>query len=174
MFLAAADRKLNDLHLGSAFPHFCLNCRLCSGDDFPCLRNVESITDNINCPSAHLCPGSHPYIYHYGYLPQSRYAFLWYVLYETQIIRMISHISTFLVTLTQVRNSSACKYFIDTGSYREIYPIIPRQVLALLLLLLAATRTLGEAFHMYQATRRWQPNRYMALIARDGILYFFL
>lgn len=87
---------------------------------------------------------------------------------------MISHISTFLVTLTQVRNSSACKYFIDTGSYREIYPIIPRQVLALLLLLLAATRTLGEAFHMYQATRRWQPNRYMALIARDGILYFFL
>ena len=27
---------------------------------------------------------------------------------------------------------------------------------------------------MYKATKEWQPNRYMQLFARDGILYFLV
>ena len=30
-----------------------------------------------------------------------------------------------------------------------------------------------QSLQMYRATRQWQPNRYMVLLVREGILYFF-
>ena len=78
------------------------------------------------------------------------------------------------MTLIQIPNFSVCEYSVDTGPYLDIYSTIPRQVLAVLLFILAVAQTSKEAFLVYRATKRWQPNRYMALIARDGIIYFFL
>ena len=30
-----------------------------------------------------------------------------------------------------------------------------------------------QSRQMYRVTRQWQPNRYMVLLVREGILYFF-
>ena len=47
-----------------------------------------------------------------------------------------------------------------------------RLVLGAMLLILAVTSTLQESVMMYKATKKWQPNHYMQLFVRDGIVYF--
>jgi hypothetical protein len=41
-----------------------------------------------------------------------------------------------------------------------------------MLLILALMSTLKESVAMYKATKQWQPNHYIQLFAKDGILYF--
>lgn len=52
--------------------------------------------------------------------------------------------------------------------------IIISCVLVFLLLVLAIIPTLMELRAMYMVTRRWQLNRYMKLLVREGIIYFFV
>ena len=47
-----------------------------------------------------------------------------------------------------------------------------RIVLGSMLLILAVISTLKQSVAMYKATKQWQPNHYMQLFAKDGILYF--
>ena len=49
-----------------------------------------------------------------------------------------------------------------------------RFVLSVILIILAATSTLKESIVMYKATKQWQPNQYMQLFMKDGILYFLV
>ena len=55
-----------------------------------------------------------------------------------------------------------------------VYCAIPRFALSALLLILAISRTLKQLVDMYNATKQWQPNRYMNQFMRDGIFYFFM
>jgi hypothetical protein len=43
-----------------------------------------------------------------------------------------------------------------------------------MLLILAIISTLKELVVMYKATKQWQPNHYMQLFMKDGILYFLV
>ncbi|KAH0836814.1 hypothetical protein J3R83DRAFT_8579, partial [Lanmaoa asiatica] len=56
----------------------------------------------------------------------------------------------------------------------NMYSEIPRFILGALLLLLAVIQTLQQSVEMYKATKQWQPNRYMQLLVRDGIIYFLV
>ena len=47
-----------------------------------------------------------------------------------------------------------------------------RLVLAAMLLILAVISTLKGSVVMYKETKKWQPNHYMQLFVKDGILYF--
>ena len=47
-----------------------------------------------------------------------------------------------------------------------------RMILGVMLLTLAVISTLKESVSMYKVTKQWQPNHYMQLFAKDGILYF--
>ncbi|KAF8428932.1 hypothetical protein L210DRAFT_3652216 [Boletus edulis BED1] len=47
-----------------------------------------------------------------------------------------------------------------------------RLTLGAMLTILAVFQTLKQSFRMYKATKRWQPNRYMQKLVKDGILYF--
>ena len=78
------------------------------------------------------------------------------------------------VTVLRVLDFSFCYYSGDTAPYLAIYVTIPRQILGVVLFILPVTQALRESIHMYKATKHWQPNKYMALLARDGILDFFL
>lgn len=55
-----------------------------------------------------------------------------------------------------------------------LYTTIPRFLLAVVLLLLAATQTLKQSVEMYTLTKQWQPNQYMQRLMTDGILYFIM
>ena len=47
-----------------------------------------------------------------------------------------------------------------------------RIVFSFMLLILAIISALKESVVMYKATGLWQPNHYMQLFVKDGILYF--
>lgn len=56
----------------------------------------------------------------------------------------------------------------------DVYDMIPRFALSAMLLILAIVQTLKQSLTMYKATERWQPNRYMERLVKDGILYFLV
>ena len=81
-----------------------------------------------------------------------------------------------LVTIAQVQDfpdSSWCNIVLNVPPNLTICFMIPRLVLSVVLFILALTRTLKESVTMYKATKQWQPNRYMRLLMKDGIIYFF-
>ena len=49
-----------------------------------------------------------------------------------------------------------------------------QMALGVMLLILAVISTLKESVVLYKATKQWQPNHYMQLFAKDGILYFLV
>ena len=93
----------------------------------------------------------------------------------------LNHIPTFtvtfsLATIAQVPDfpdASWCFILLNVPPNLTIYFMIPRFVLSAVLFILALTQTLKESVTMYKATKQWQPNRYMMLLVKDGIIYFF-
>jgi len=85
-----------------------------------------------------------------------------------------------LVTVVQVTidvavcNFSSNPSNVDTSkSYQLTWGITAlRLVLAIMLLILAVIPSLKQSVAMYKATKQWQPNHYLQLFAKDGILYF--
>ncbi|KAF8139871.1 hypothetical protein EV363DRAFT_1152121 [Boletus edulis] len=83
-----------------------------------------------------------------------------------------THVS---VTMGQVLDFSFCiSSFINTPVTLPVYRAVPQLVLSAALVILAVSQTLKQSFEMYKATKKWQPNRYMQKLVRDGILYFFV
>jgi hypothetical protein len=78
-----------------------------------------------------------------------------------------------LDTISQVQDVSFCSFFLNVPPNLTTYFMIPRFVLSVALLILALTQTLKGSVAMYKATKQWQPNQYIRLFAKDGIIYFF-
>ena len=81
---------------------------------------------------------------------------------------------TFSLGLTDgTQDSSICSVSLDLLPSVTSTLLILRFLLNGLLLILALTRTWRELVDMHRATKQWQPNRYLTLLARHGISYFF-
>ena len=76
------------------------------------------------------------------------------------------------VTVVQVVDIAFCNVSLNASSKILWESIALRLVLSAMLLILAVTSTLKESVMMYKATKKWQPNQYMQLFVKDGILYF--
>jgi hypothetical protein len=77
------------------------------------------------------------------------------------------------VTIAGFPDASFCGFVLNVPSNLTVYFMIPRFVLSAVLLILALMRTLTESVAMYRATKQWQPNQYMGLLVKHGIIYFF-
>ncbi|KAI9457547.1 hypothetical protein HD554DRAFT_1769883 [Boletus coccyginus] len=80
----------------------------------------------------------------------------------------------FSVTIIQVGGFSFCNGLSEIPSPLLLGVTIPRFVLGVTLLTLAAIPTLKGSIEMYRATRIWQLNQYVQQLMRDGIFYFFV
>ncbi|KAF8556921.1 hypothetical protein OG21DRAFT_507966 [Imleria badia] len=86
------------------------------------------------------------------------------------------------VGVVQLTSTGSSKYYCtvttSTASIAvflpTIYSLIPRFVMGVTLLLLAVIQTCKQSLQMYRATKRWQPNRYMQQLVKDGIIYFLM
>ena len=79
------------------------------------------------------------------------------------------------VRVIQVPDFSVCSaLFINTPSQIDLSITIPRVILGITFLILAFIPTLKQLVEMYRATKQWQPNKYMQLLMREGILYFLV
>ena len=79
------------------------------------------------------------------------------------------------VTIVQLMDFSVCSTTASNIPFMlDVYEALPRFILGAMLLILAVTQTLKQSVNMYKATKRWQPNRYMQRLAKDGIIYFLV
>ena len=79
------------------------------------------------------------------------------------------------VTILQIDNYSVCAFSLGgTSSTLDLYGRILLIVLGATLLVLTVFQTVKQSVAMYKATKKWQPNRYMQQLVRDGALYFIV
>ena len=81
------------------------------------------------------------------------------------------------VTFVQIQDfsdASLCNILLNIPPNLTIYFTSPRFFLSIVLFTLALTQTLKESVAMYKETKQWQPNRYMRLLAKHGIIYFVM
>jgi hypothetical protein len=77
------------------------------------------------------------------------------------------------VTVVQVIDFSFCNSSLSNASAHLLLGITAiRVVLGVMLLILAVISNLKQSVALYKATKQWQPNHYMQLFMKDGILYF--
>ncbi|KAI9456196.1 hypothetical protein HD554DRAFT_2078122 [Boletus coccyginus] len=95
------------------------------------------------------------------------------VLYAGIYINPNTYLSVTITQIPDLSNPSFCTPFLNVPPNLTVYFMIPRFVLSVVLLVLALAQTLKQSVEMYKATEQWQPNRYMQLLVRDGIIYFF-
>ena len=79
-----------------------------------------------------------------------------------------------LVTVVQIQDFSVCAMSYTTGYLGTFPTTIPRIILSAILFILALIPSFKESVGMYKVTKQWQLNRYMKLLARDGIIYFLV
>jgi len=79
----------------------------------------------------------------------------------------------FSVTTAQVLDFSFCSV-VSTSLAPQVFRGTLQLVLSAALVISAVSQTLKQSFEMYQATKQWQPNRYMQRLLGDGILYFIV
>jgi hypothetical protein len=80
-----------------------------------------------------------------------------------------------LVTVVQVIDLSFCNISLSNVSLQTLWGVTAlRIILGVMLLILAVIPTLKGAVLMYKATKQWEPNHYMQLFVKDGILYFIV
>jgi len=78
------------------------------------------------------------------------------------------------VIISHILDHSICtEVFPVIGPYVK-YMVIDSTLFNLLLLILALVPTVKQSATMYKTTKRWQPNRYMSLIVKEGIFYVLL
>jgi len=77
------------------------------------------------------------------------------------------------VAIAQIQDFSGCNIVLNVPPNLTIYFMIPRFALSVVLFILALTQTLKGSVAMYKATKHWQPNLYMGLLVKHGIIYFF-
>jgi len=79
-----------------------------------------------------------------------------------------------IVATSQVLDYSFCTE-VDAviGPYMK-YVVTWPNFFDLLLLILALIPPVKESIAMYKGTGRWEPNRYMSLIVKEGVAYLFL
>ena len=94
-------------------------------------------------------------------------------MYVSNLIGIMKIIRQFLVTIIQLPNVTYCNYSYDPPVPLFSY-LSPNFILGVILLILALIQTLKQSFHMYNTTKSWQPNQYMKLLVRDGIVYFLV
>ncbi|KAF8420300.1 hypothetical protein L210DRAFT_3574716 [Boletus edulis BED1] len=78
-----------------------------------------------------------------------------------------------LVSIFQVLDITVCATVIETRSGINLYPIIQCIPSAILSIMVVA-QSMKQSLQMYRVTRKWELNRYVALLVRDGVLYFFV
>ena len=89
-------------------------------------------------------------------------------------VKLRSHILLLVPAIVvQIADVSSCNMFFNVFPSQLLWDIIAlRLMLGVTLLILAVTSTLRQLLVMYNATKQWQPNRYMEQFTKDGILYF--
>ncbi|KAI9456201.1 hypothetical protein HD554DRAFT_2036981 [Boletus coccyginus] len=96
------------------------------------------------------------------YAPEIIFSIVWECIYNN---------TNGAVSVSQLFNYKSCKYSLEE-SPPQADRAIPRFVLGVALLILSLIPTLRHMVAMYKFTKRWETNRLMKLLVREGAVYF--
>lgn len=114
------------------------------------------------------------------YVPQIIVSIVWECISDRTLsgmLRVLLIIDSFTrsrfspVTIVQVPESNYCNYS-SSPTPSVTYRAIPRFVLGVTLLILGFVPTLRQSVEMYKLSKRWQTNRPMELLVKEGAVYF--
>ena len=80
--------------------------------------------------------------------------------------------TTLAVSTAQVLNVTVCNVTYTSTSRFGSYAFIPRFILAALTFILSLAQFVIQSRQTYRVTKQWQPNQYISLLVREGVLYF--
>jgi len=101
------------------------------------------------------------------YVPQVIVSFVYDGIYNSYLSVMVVQVIDFSFCSISFNNAQLGFTGFTASSFVTF-------VFSVMLFSLAITSTLKEVVVMYEATRQWQPNQYMKLLMKDGILYFLV
>ncbi|KAF8558538.1 hypothetical protein OG21DRAFT_1481244 [Imleria badia] len=78
-----------------------------------------------------------------------------------------------IVSIVQLLDITVCNVTFSTQTWTVACTII-QFILGTVMCILVTVQFVGASFRMYQATRKLELNKYMSLIVREGIFYFFV
>ena len=146
-------------------------------DGAACVCNVESLKNYSLHPPVLLGGANYHFclLHRFSKCLPPTFRFTRYVFDDINSKPYPVSLATLSLGIPDNADSSFCTVSLDSipSGTLAIFPLTFRFLLSGLLLILALARTLRESVDMHRATKQWQPNRYMTLLARHGTIYFF-
>ena len=94
------------------------------------------------------------------------------VSYTNELSIMAPLICRSTVITAQIPGYTSCTWVLTSPTWMEVADIL--QIMhGAAVCILGTVRFVIQSRQMYRVTRQWQPNQYMVLLVREGILYFF-
>ncbi|KAF8442136.1 hypothetical protein L210DRAFT_3644296 [Boletus edulis BED1] len=99
------------------------------------------------------------------------------VIYTSEVVILLVSASIYsdpkyaIASVAQILDITVCSFMLSTQTW-NIAPATIQCILGCVLCLLVVAKSVRDLLQMYRATRKWQMNRYISLLARDGLFYF--
>ena len=77
------------------------------------------------------------------------------------------------VSIAQLLDITLCNIMFSTQTWNNASTIV-QFILGTVMCVLVTAQFVRHSLQMYQATRKWQLNRYTSLLVRDSLLYFLV
>ncbi|KAF8452720.1 hypothetical protein L210DRAFT_3519493, partial [Boletus edulis BED1] len=100
-------------------------------------------------------------------------------LYFTELVLLIVNASIYsdptyiIASVTQLLDFMVCSFTLTTQTW-NIAAVTIQCILGTFLCILVVAKFMRESLQMHQTTGKWQMNRYLRLLLRDGFLYFLI
>ncbi|KAF8123688.1 hypothetical protein EV363DRAFT_1228376 [Boletus edulis] len=101
------------------------------------------------------------------------------VLYFAELVLLIVNASVYsdptyiIASVTQLLDFMVCSFTLTTQTW-NIAAVTIQCILGTFLCILVVAKFMRESLQMHQTTGKWQMNRYLRLLLRDGFLYFLI
>ncbi|KAF8452880.1 hypothetical protein L210DRAFT_3639323 [Boletus edulis BED1] len=101
------------------------------------------------------------------------------VLYVVEVVILVVSASIYSdpkyvkVTIIQLLGITVCNPVLNTNTWNTATAVV-QFVHGTVLSFLVVAKFVGDSLRTYQATRKWQFNRYISLLVRDGFFYFLV
>ena len=143
-----------------------------SGDDPPCVCDVQSVEDHPGCSPSDVYPGGCHAHHLQQHQSQSKQ---WYRYVSDTVGRSTPYLrkSACTVSIVQLFDIAVCGGAVGTERCGVLCMAIQFTLGAVMCVFVTA-KFVGDSLRMYRATGKLQLNRYMSLLVRDGLLYFIV
>ena len=146
---------------------------VCSGDDPPRVCDVQSVKDRPRCPPSDIhCAACHA-LRKQWLLQQSQLCIRSVSSESRPVHPWISYETPLTVSAGPLLDITVCNLSYSTERWNNAATIV-QFILGTVLCTLVITQLVRYSLQMHRTARKWQLNKYISLLIREGLLYFLV